>query len=381
MERESPGGRRRSEPGRRLALVGAGMLMALALAEVLLRVFPPPISDRLFEAHDRFGWFHIPGREGWHRTHEFSTLVTLNSQGLRDVEHGYSGAEGIYRILILGDSFAEGFQVQLEETVGRRLEGMLNGRRVGSFEVINGGVSGFGTDQELIFYEEEGSRYRPDLVLLFFFQNDVQDNADDSHFRLTGGTLERLQAPPPADPGLVAAARPWVWDHFAFVRLAGTVWSRLNEALAGQARPVTREPESCDVAEARAETDHGWTLTEALLRELDRLVRSDGARLAIVHVAAVHSLGLLPLPPDCPSPRVSARLGQVAERWGIHYLDLAPAFASTFAAEPGPLYWPEDEHWNSAGHELAAKTVFAWLTEGRHQAPLPADPALRSCSR
>ena len=45
-------------------------------------------------------------------------------------------------------------------------------------EVLNLGVGGYGTAQQLLTLEEDGLRYRPDLVVLgFFLGNDVQNNS------------------------------------------------------------------------------------------------------------------------------------------------------------------------------------------------------------
>jgi hypothetical protein len=82
-------------------------------------------------------------------------------------------------LLILGDSFAEGFSVSFEKSVGRVLEGLL-ARPAPRIEVINGATVGYSTDQEYLFYHDEGSRYSPQVVLLFFYYNDVLYNVRGS---------------------------------------------------------------------------------------------------------------------------------------------------------------------------------------------------------
>lgn len=77
----------------------------------------------------------------------------------------YPKLEGVYRILLLGDSYAEGLRVPLEQTFGKTLEAALNasapaGQR---FEVINAGISGWGTDQQLLWLRSEGAKYQPDV--------------------------------------------------------------------------------------------------------------------------------------------------------------------------------------------------------------------------
>ena len=58
------------------------------------------------------------------------------------------------------------------QTVTARLEGALSARGCPS-EVINGGTAAYSTDQEYLFYREEGRRYASDVVVLFVYHNDL----------------------------------------------------------------------------------------------------------------------------------------------------------------------------------------------------------------
>jgi lysophospholipase L1-like esterase len=71
---------------------------------------------------------------------------------------------------VLGDSFAWGYGVEESERFSQLLEGALGA------EVINAGVSGYSTDQELLWYGNEGIKYETDLVILVIAGNDVGDN-------------------------------------------------------------------------------------------------------------------------------------------------------------------------------------------------------------
>ena len=56
------------------------------------------------------------------------------------------------------------------------------------------------------------------------------------------------------------------------------------------------------------------------------------------------------------------RLGAIAARYGIDFLDLHPAFEEEVRNQP--LYY-RDSHWNSAGHALAAHQIAARLGGGQ----------------
>ena len=91
----------------------------------------------------QLGWRNIPG---WSATTNGQPL-TINSKGLRDREYAYERAADVGRILVLGDSYAWGYGVADDEVFTEVLEAKLaaDERR---WEVINTGVSGWGTDQE-----------------------------------------------------------------------------------------------------------------------------------------------------------------------------------------------------------------------------------------
>lgn len=101
--------------------------------------------------------------------------VSINSKGLRDVEHNCEKEEGIFRIVVLGDSFMEAYQVPLEQSFPRLLEKNLNKRSSKKVEVINLGVGGHGTarmtvtpvaiNAQVIFLETHGKKIKHTLVL------------------------------------------------------------------------------------------------------------------------------------------------------------------------------------------------------------------------
>jgi len=145
--------------------------MFFFLLELFLKFFQPQYLLPLKHDSDLL-WEYIPNSAT-------GSFLIINSKGLRDYEHTYEKPEGTFRILVLGDSFIEAAQVPLNETLSKHLESLLNTNLDKDiyYEVINAGFSMYGTEQELIFLETEGVRYKPDIVILSFFPaNDVFDN-------------------------------------------------------------------------------------------------------------------------------------------------------------------------------------------------------------
>src|SRR4029079_7256646 len=119
--------------------------------------------------HAYYRWTEEGGSEGHFTSH-----------GFRDFERTYAKPPGVFRIVVLGDSYVEGFQVPLENAFPAQLEKQLNGQSTDGrrYEVIALGQSGFGTAEEYLRYVNFGTLYSPDLVLLAFLTyNDFQDNS------------------------------------------------------------------------------------------------------------------------------------------------------------------------------------------------------------
>ena len=110
--------------------------------------------------HPTRGWTLAPGREAFQRTRDYAVRVEVNDKGLRDRAREYEPAPGVHRIVLLGDSFMEAYQVPLEQSFSQRLEAALAPHRS---EVVNLGIGGYGTAQQLIYLQEEGLRYEPVL--------------------------------------------------------------------------------------------------------------------------------------------------------------------------------------------------------------------------
>lgn len=159
-----------------LTLLIISTVFALLFCEAAFRLLgwsPMYVSserDRFWKYDSLLGWAHQPGQENLFKTKQFQTNVHINQKGLRDREHSYERTNNTRRILVIGDSFAWGYGVEEDQRFSSLLETTLG------VEVINAGVSGYSTDQELIWFRKEGIKYDVDLVILVFSGNDVGDN-------------------------------------------------------------------------------------------------------------------------------------------------------------------------------------------------------------
>ena len=96
-----------------------------------------------------------------------------NSKGYFDAEHSVKKEQGVFRIVIIGDSIAQGQGVKLKESFGKILETKLNSaQKEKKYEVIILARSGYSTSQELVLLGKEAFQYAPDLILWSYCLND-----------------------------------------------------------------------------------------------------------------------------------------------------------------------------------------------------------------
>ncbi|SVE57607.1 uncharacterized protein METZ01_LOCUS510461, partial [marine metagenome] len=159
--------------GRILLAVGS-IVVCLLGAEVLLAVVVPQVH-RLPDIwmHDaRLGWTHRPGTMGRMVTPEFDVAYSIDAAGRRRHE-SQAGPDAVH-LQLYGDSFAEGWGVDVADGLAARLEThLVSSRGVG---VTNYGTAGYGTDQEMLLFADAGAPQSPDVVLLLFYDKDVWNN-------------------------------------------------------------------------------------------------------------------------------------------------------------------------------------------------------------
>ncbi len=175
------------------ALALAAIAVAAVVAEVTLRLFRPQPLEAAYVFPD--GTLrHRPSFSYTYTRSGFSNVVTYNSLGFRGPEVARPKQAGLPRILFMGDSFVEGKQVADEEVVTAVLARLLrDGARPA--EVINAGVAGAGTGEELILWEKLGRSLAPDLVILGFYPNDVRNNVERRYFAVREGQVVQLREP------------------------------------------------------------------------------------------------------------------------------------------------------------------------------------------
>jgi len=378
------------------ALVLGSLLVALLAGEAVLRATGFSYAN-FWLPDDLTGSRLRPGIEGWNRR-EGAAYIKINSRGLRDREHAIEKPRGVYRIAVLGDSYAEAMQVDLEKTFWSLLParlaacGFQAGKRI---ETINFGVSGYGTAQQLLTLRHRAWDYAPDLVLVAFFPgNDVRNNSKRLEpekirpfFVLRDGALAlddsfRRDARYQEAKGL-AGQRAWLQDLRLYqlarrvrageIRLGDNAPIARAIAADGKAAPSLAEP-GLDENVFREPVDaawrEAWAITEKLLLAMHEETRARGAGFL---VAVLSSPGAV-YPDAAMRSRYAEILGtqdlfyperRIARLGGEHGFEVAAlAHEMQRHADASGAYLHGFAnsrlgfgHWNEAGHELAAALI------------------------
>jgi lysophospholipase L1-like esterase len=264
------------------------------------------------------GHEHIPNSHA----HLMGVDVDINSEGLRDREIAYQRTPGTLRILMLGDSFTEGWGVALQDTFSKRIERLYAAKGVKA-EVINAGVGNYNTVMEVNYFLDKGRKYDPDIVVLNFTFNDAEP------------------APPyPAENLMLRFCE-------ACVYLAGRTDTLMRET------ELWADWKSYYLGLYSADAT-GWRAAKAALAQLTAYTRAHGQKLLLASLPDLHQLDPYPL------QNITDLAQQAARDNGVEFVDVLRALKFV----PPLQLWvsPTDPHPNSRANALIAQALFDKLT-------------------
>jgi len=315
----------RSRPARSLAPRIAVSLVSLALSLWLAeKVVRARYADSMvlfprYHTDARYGDFTLrrirPGSTFHHTSPDGRWEFRTNAQGFRnDRNFGYEKPPGTVRILCIGDSNTQGYEVGQEETYCSVIQAELAGRGY-SAEVLNAGVSGFSTAEALAFLDQEGIRYQPDAVVLGFFANDPEDNIKAGLYGLEGNgslrLLNRTYLPGVAIQNAIYAVPGVKWlseNSYLYSWGFNSVWDYYKRLrFKEQAEEITEYA----LPTQQSFSDYQLDLTAALIRRIYDLCRERGIRFYLLDIPAYRENAP---PTSSLTPELLARLHGLEDR-------------------------------------------------------------------
>ena len=325
------------------AILGCLMLL---LGEIGGRLFfpqwMPGNADRNFWIYDSvLGWRHKPHQHGRFTHRDFSIEIQINSDGLRDKEYSKKRTPH-KRMLVLGDSYGWGFGVEQADIFSEVLE-----RQHADWEIINASVSGYGTDQQLLYLQRQGIQYQPDVLLLLLCENDFLTNTlyetawyNKPIFISEGNRLQLKNVPVPQSTITQRLDRFFYGKTFLWVRIYREI-SRFFNVVTFLLN-VQQEKHREIIGEHWEEEN---AITFRLLAELHHFCQAHRMRFFIVSIPM--------------NPKRVALLADFSQQERIPYLSLD----ERFGRETAQTIFAHDGHWNQKGHQIAAEAIDQFFQE------------------
>lgn len=390
----------------KIALLLGSVTFSILMAEIGLRFanieYPPPQRmgevmdpEPIYNLRDPYrGWGGNPNTVAYWTGEGEHGEIRMNSAGFRDRERTVEKPENGFRVALLGDSFVEALYLRAENTYAAHVEKALQqcpafqDREV---EVLNFGVQGYSTAQELMTLRHHVWQYSPDLVVLNFYAgNDLRNNyrpLEHDHLRpyfvLEDGELV-------ADLSF-RELKHWQRDRYAFsvvdlfpvkvVRSSRILQLIRNVNIQRNREKQAVEYEQINVGfyrepEPDSDWEEAWRVTEALIKTMRDEVNENHAEFLLVTVS--DSYQVLP--------------GDTQRNWFINHYNFTDLFypdrrlASLGQEEGFPVYnlayplWeavkksgqclhgfdnavPCGGHWNPEGSRIAGGLLAAYLCE------------------
>ncbi|MBN2053134.1 SGNH/GDSL hydrolase family protein [Candidatus Woesearchaeota archaeon] len=349
-------------------------VVLLALLEVALWIIQPKSQHErqdefvFYEYDSLLGWRNKPNASGIFEMPDSTSLVNINSKGLRDVEHHYEKPSGnIKRIEFFGDSFTWGYGVNASDRFVNVFANELQEKIPYEYEVINMGTTGYGTDEQYLYYITEGLKYNPDIVV-FAYHNDVadvirKDTCENSkypnpYFVLDGKVIKLENVPVPicnsswdSRLNVEKETRGWLWvvngwlSHLrTYVLLRDNIGERIlfiNEAIYKARYP-----------------DYEQTLViiDSLIKEADNTARKNNSTFVLV------------LLPDKSQIYGNANtieidsLERFANANNIPVINLYP-YLRILAKKEKNIYFRIDRHFSVTGNKIVGEYIYQQMID------------------
>ena len=370
------------------------MLMAVVAPFVLLwgEIFtkillPQNVDSRMniFKSDPVIGFTYKPNAKTYEKGREYNALYQINSLGLRDREYGPK-KDGIFRALLIGDSFSVSHGLPIEDSLSRQMERALQAvvdleEMTVKIEVINAAHGGYSPYNYWKAYRRWASVFEPDVVVVGLSPDDYDCNNEDSQYLIEDGATLAVykngQEPKRREKNSIRKLKSsirklrkwlsWNSEFYILMRnylyyndLVGYISLWMSAKGEGQVSQLQQyavpQPESMTKA---------WAKTFSYLRKLKKETAADGITLIVAPLPlkleidpeqyrqALAASGLTPQQTDIDQPLKEISAFCNAEN--IPVLDPRPALRERHAEVP--CYFVYDGHWIAEGIRVATASL------------------------
>ena len=289
-------------------------LTFLLIMELGVRAFWEFEPNRVLCYHPVMGRSYCPETKGQLRENKVKMYIEVNADGLLGKAYPVKRISGKYRIALLGDSLTSGEAVDPEIKFSGIWERNLSNKIPTGVEVINFGVGGTGTWQQLQMFHIKARKYKPDLTILAFcWCNDIDNNIA----KLKSGAMNPL-----LDEYEVRWYQylhmkrknfnKWLWNNSGLYQFTRTRYNHLEHYFKKhfievpyrmslsdyikknlskekqKSRPAYKKDTGSIFDDLLFFDSEGWDLTRKLIVKLKQEVQKNGGELAVIHFGWQH---------------------------------------------------------------------------------------------
>lgn len=351
------------------------LLVSILILEIVLR------TTHLFNANTAYsepdlllGFRLTPNSSYWrNKENDHPIIGKINSFGWRDKERSIAKPDGTYRIAIIGDSFVEAFQVELNSTFVALAENQLKKDINPKIELMSFGRSGMTQTEELLVLKNNVSPFSPDFVILFFLPaNDISDVNRKTAFTELRPFYEILENGSLMLDTSFNKSREYkfktfinpIKQHSALISLLA---ERYNTIQSLRRKKISSPKESKNKIKAwlslgTANPDptylNNYRLNKILIKEMAKYCKKRKIKFMLVSIASIYKpediVKYRSIDPTFNEDFFDYDLKKYATSIGVEYLGLQNSFKEFYKREKKSLNWV---HWNYLGHSLVAKVL------------------------
>jgi hypothetical protein len=332
----------------------------------------------IFKADPVIGFTYKPGAKTFEKGREYNALYQINSLGLRDREYGPK-EEGIFRVLLVGDSFSVSHGLPIEDSLSRQLERALQEEadadaKLLKIEVINAAAGGYSPYNYWKAYRRWSPLFKPDVVVVGLSPDDYDCSNENSDYLIEAGAtlsvFRKGENPKVGGGKTLKKLRKWLsWNSEFYILMRNFLyyndfvggfsrWMGAKKASQnGQLQPyMVPQPENMSKA---------WAKTFSYLQKLHQETVNDGVPLIVLPIPlkmeidpeicrqTLATSGLTPQQIDIDQPLNAISAFCTAEN--IPVLD--PRQAIRRRHTKVPCYFVYDGHWVTEGIRVATVSI------------------------
>ena len=326
-------------------------------------------------------WRFASNCEYWHnKENDHPIIIKNNSYGWRDKERSIKRPPNTYRIAVLGDSYVEARQVELDRTFLSLTENALNGEERINVELMNFGRSGFTQTEELYILKNEVPEFSPDMVVLFFLAgNDIRDVSRETAPGLVRPFYEVLDnGELRLDTSFTDMRGYKIRSLINNMKRKSAILSLISDRYNAYTRNRQLRKKKIH---GDQETDNGlgllngslslctnnpdqaylrsYSLNKLLIKAISEYCQQRGIRFMLV---TIDNIAYIPdieakyrsIDPSFDANFFEDDLRKYSKLLGIEYLGLQRIFRQAYVNTGTELHWG---HWNYQGHEVVADAL------------------------